>query len=127
LGLTITGVIADWYFYDGLSDAAASAFILEKSKGKTYPIVVVSFRTTNTSELAAAYAGSNDVQAGKMMSGYILKQLPAGGGWGHIQGPSDTPPKPKEDGAFILLWTSRPTGNCLMNSPASAWRNCRPV
>jgi ABC-type sugar transport system substrate-binding protein len=111
-GLKKSGVIADWHFYDGLSDpvtqislmdtavsqgcnyiiflpaeAAGSAPVLEKAKEKNIPIIVVNSRTTNTNELAAAYVGSNDVQAGEMMANYVLGQLPAGGGWGHIQGP----------------------------------------
>jgi ABC-type sugar transport system substrate-binding protein len=106
------GVIANWYFYDGQSDpviqislmdtaisqgcnyivflpaeAAGSAPVLDKAKEKNIPVIVVNSRTTNTDALAAAYVGSNDVQAGEMMANFVLEQLPQGGGWGHIQGP----------------------------------------
>jgi ABC-type sugar transport system substrate-binding protein len=111
-GLKKDGVISNWYFYDGQSDpvtqislmdmaitqgcnyiiflpaeAAGSAPVLEKAKEKNIPIIVVNSRTTNTEQLATAYVGSNDVQAGEMMANFVLEQLPAGGGWGHIQGP----------------------------------------
>jgi ABC-type sugar transport system substrate-binding protein len=111
-GLKKDGVIANWYFYDGQSDpvtqislmdtaisqgcnyiiflpaeAAGSAPVLDKAKEKNIPIVVVNSRTTNTDALAAAYVGSNDVQAGEMMANFVIQQLPQGGGWGHIQGP----------------------------------------
>jgi len=111
-GLKKDGVIADWHFYDGLSDpitqvalmdtaitqgcnyivflpaeAAGSAAVLDKAKEKNIPIIVVNSRTTNTDALAAGYVGPNDVQAGEMMANYVLQQIPAGGGWAHIQGP----------------------------------------
>jgi ABC-type sugar transport system substrate-binding protein len=111
-GLKKDGVISNWYFYDGQSDpvtqislmdmavtqgcnyviflpaeAAGSAPVLDRAKEKNIPIVVVNSRTTNTVQLAAAYVGSNDVQAGEMMANFVRQQIPAGGGWGHIQGP----------------------------------------
>ncbi|MDR2211836.1 MAG: substrate-binding domain-containing protein [Spirochaetaceae bacterium] len=111
-GLKASGVIANWYFYDGQSDpvtqislmdtaisqgcnyiiflpaeAAGSAPVLDKAKEKNIPIIVVNSRTTNTDSIATAYVGSNDVQAGEMMANFVLEQLPQGGGWGHIQGP----------------------------------------
>jgi ABC-type sugar transport system substrate-binding protein len=111
-GLKADGTIGNWYFYDGLSDpvtqislmdtaiaqgcnyiiflpaeAAGSAPVLDRAKEKNIPIIVVNSRTTNTVELATAYVGSNDVQAGEMLAEFVIQQIPAGGGWGHIQGP----------------------------------------
>lgn len=111
-GLKKDGVISNFYFYDGLSDpvtqislmdtaisqgcthivflpaeAAGSAPVLDKAKEKNIPVIVVNSRTTNTNDLAAAYVGSNDVQAGEIMAQFVMSQIPAGGGWGHIQGP----------------------------------------
>ena len=111
-GLKKDGVIGGWYFYDGESDpvkqvslmdmaitqgcnyivflpaeAVGSAPVLDRAKEKNIPVIVVNSWTTNTTELAAAYVGSNDVQAGEMMANFVRAQLPDGGGWGHIQGP----------------------------------------
>ncbi|GMO38472.1 MAG: substrate-binding domain-containing protein [Termitinemataceae bacterium] len=111
-GLKKDGVIADWKFYDGESDplkqvdlmsmavtqgcdyivflpaeAEGSAPVLDKAKEKNIPVIVVNSRTTNTDALAAGFVGSNDVQAGQMMAQFIQDNIPAGGGWGHIQGP----------------------------------------
>jgi ABC-type sugar transport system substrate-binding protein len=111
-GLKKDGVIGNWYFYDGQSDpvtqialmdtavtqgcnyivflpaeAAGSAPVLDRAKEKNIQVIVVNSRTTNTDALAAAYVGSNDVQAGEMMAEFVRSQIPQGGGWGHIQGP----------------------------------------
>jgi ABC-type sugar transport system substrate-binding protein len=106
------GTISNWFFYDGLSDpivqisamdmaitqgcthiiflpaeAAPCAPVLTRAKEKNIPIIVVNSRTTNTAELATAYVGSNDVQAGEIMANFVREQIPGGGSWGHIQGP----------------------------------------
>jgi len=49
-------------------------------------VIVVNSKTDNTDELATAYVGSNDVQAGEMMAQFVMDQLPQGGGWAHLQG-----------------------------------------
>jgi ABC-type sugar transport system substrate-binding protein len=110
--LKANGVIADWHFYDGLTDpltqvslmdtaitqgcthiiflpaeSAGSAPVLDKAASKGIPVVVVNSTTSNTDALAAGYVGSNDVQAGEMMAQFIQSKYPAGGGWGHIMGP----------------------------------------
>lgn len=110
--LKASGKIADWKFYDGQSnpvtqielmdmaitqgcnyiiflpaESEGSAPVLDKAKEKNIPIVVVNSRTNNTVELATAFVGSNDVQAGEMMANYVMQQMPAGGNWAHLQGP----------------------------------------
>jgi len=109
--LKASGKIANWYFYDGLTnpvtqvelmdtainagcthiiilpaEAAGSAPVLTKAREKNIPVVVVNSMTTNTEQLAAAYVGSDDVQAGEMMAQFVQSKLPNGGGYGHIQG-----------------------------------------
>jgi ABC-type sugar transport system substrate-binding protein len=106
------GTIADWHFYDGLTDpvtqialidtaisqgcthiiffpaeATGSSPVLDKAKEKGIPIIVVNSRTNNTDQLATAYVGSDDVQAGEMMAQFIQRQFPNGGSYGHIMGP----------------------------------------
>ena len=109
--LKASGKISNWFFYDGLTDpvtqvalmdtainagcthiiilpaeAAGSAPVLTKAKEKNIPVIVVNSMTTNTEQLAAAYVGSDDVQAGEMMAQFVQSKLPNGGGYGHIQG-----------------------------------------
>jgi ABC-type sugar transport system substrate-binding protein len=109
--LKASGKIANWFFYDGMTDpvtqvalmdtainagctniiflpaeAAGSAPVLTKAREKNIPVVVVNSMTTNTEQLAAGYVGSDDVQAGEMMAQFVQSRLPNGGGWGHIQG-----------------------------------------
>lgn len=68
------------------AEAAGSAPILKRAAEKKIPVIVVNSKTENTDELAAAYVGSNDVQAGEMMAKFIQEKLPNGGGYGHLQG-----------------------------------------
>jgi ABC-type sugar transport system substrate-binding protein len=143
-GLKNDGVIANWYFYDGQSDpvtqialmdtavsqgcthiiflpaeAAGSAPVLDKAKEKNIPIVVVNSRTTNTVELAAAYVGSNDVQAGEMMANFVMQQLPQGGGWGHIQGPIGNSAQLERGEGIHNIMDSRPEWNMLDEQPGN--------
>ena len=105
------GTIADWHLYDGLTDpvtqcnlledalnmgcniiivlpaeAAGCSPILERCKAKNVPCIVVNSKTNNTDALATAYVGSDDVQAGEMMAKFVQSKVPAGGGYGHVQG-----------------------------------------
>lgn len=109
--LKASGKIANWYFYDGLTnpvtqvelmdtainagcthiillpaEAAGSAPVLTKAQEKNIPVVVVNSMTSNTEQLAAGYVGSDDVQAGEMMAKFVQANIPSGGGYGHIQG-----------------------------------------
>ncbi|MDR2053579.1 MAG: substrate-binding domain-containing protein [Treponema sp.] len=50
------------------------------------PVVVVNARTSNTAQLASAYIGSYDVDAGEIMGKYILDTLGDTGAYCHLQG-----------------------------------------
>ncbi len=105
------GFLSNWYLLDGLTDpitqnnlledainlgvdlvimlpaeAAGCSPMLERAKEVGLPVIVVNSKTDNTDELATAYVGSDDVQAGEMMANYIMEMLPNGGGYAHIQG-----------------------------------------
>lgn len=109
--LKADGVIKDWHLLDGLTDpvtqvnllqdainmgcnaiivlpaeSAGSAPILATCKEKNIPCFVVNSKTDNTDELATAYVGSDDVQAGEMMAKFVESKIPGGGGYGHLQG-----------------------------------------
>jgi inositol transport system substrate-binding protein len=109
--LKASGKIANWYLLDGLTDpitqnnlledainmgadivimlpaeAAGCAPMLVRAQEVGLPVIVVNSKTDNTDELATAYVGSNDVQAGEMMAQFVMDQLPQGGGWAHLQG-----------------------------------------
>lgn len=105
------GKIKDWRLFDGLTDpitqnnlledainmgvdliimlpaeAAGCSPMLERAAEINLPVIVVNSKTDNTNELAKAYVGSDDVQAGEMMAKFVMEQIPQGGGYGHIQG-----------------------------------------
>lgn len=109
--LVSEGVIDEWSMLDGLSDpitqcnlledslnmgadiiillpaeAAGSAPILDRCKEEGVPCLVVNSKTENTEELATAFVGSDDVQAGEMMAEFIQSVYPDGGSYGHVQG-----------------------------------------
>jgi ABC-type sugar transport system substrate-binding protein len=109
--LKANGTIQNWHFFDGLTDpvtqvqllndainmgcnfiimlpaeAAGCAPMLTTCKEKNIPVIVVNSKTSNTDQLATAYVGSDDVQAGEIMARFVQEQIPAGGGYGHIQG-----------------------------------------
>ncbi len=50
------------------------------------PIIVVNSMTNNTTDLATAFVGSNDVQAGEMMAQFVLDKVPDGGKYAHMMG-----------------------------------------
>ncbi len=110
-GLKKDGTIKDWHLLDGLTDpvtqcnlledalnmgcnliivlpaeAAGCSPIVERCKEEGVPCVVVNSKTENTDELATAFVGSDDVEAGEMMAKFVAEQLPEGGGYGHLQG-----------------------------------------
>ena len=109
--LVADGSITKWNLYDGLTDpvtqnnlledainmgadliillpaeAAGCAPIVERCKELNIPILVVNSKTDNTDEMATAYVGSDDVQAGELMANFVVEQVPNGGGYGHLQG-----------------------------------------
>lgn len=109
--LVADGVIADWQLYDGQTDpiiqtnliedainnganfvillpaeAEGSAPVVKRCADAGIPIVVVNSMTNNTTDLATAYVGSNDVQAGEMMAQFVLEKVPDGGKYAHMMG-----------------------------------------
>jgi ABC-type sugar transport system ATPase subunit/ABC-type sugar transport system substrate-binding protein len=66
------------------SDGSAPAVQILHEAG--IPVVVVNAKTNNTEELAAAYVGSDDVNAGEIMGRYILDTCGDTGGYGHLMG-----------------------------------------
>lgn len=109
--LVADGTIAKWQLYDGLTDPITQVNLIEdainnganfvvllpaESQGSApvvtrcqeagIPIVVINSKTNNTDELANAFVGSNDVQAGEMMAQFVQQQLPEGGKYAHMMG-----------------------------------------
>ena len=109
--LVADGTIAKWQLYDGLTDpitqvnliedainnganfvvllpaeSQGSAPVVTRCKDAGIPIVVINSKTNNTDELANAFVGSNDVQAGEMMAQFVEQQLPDGGKYAHMMG-----------------------------------------
>ena len=105
------GIIKNWHLFDGLTDpvtqnnlledainmgcnviimlpaeSAGCSPMVERCADLGIPCIVVNSQTDNTAELATAYVGSDDVQAGEMMAEFVVEQIPDGGGYGHIQG-----------------------------------------
>jgi len=109
--LVAKGTIASWQLYDGLTDPMTQVSLIEdainsgsnfvillpaESQGSApvvtrcakagIPVIVVNSQTNNTAELATAFVGSNDVQAGEMMANNVIEQVPAGGKYAHMMG-----------------------------------------
>ena len=109
--LVANGTIADWQLYDGQTDpiiqtnliedainnganfvillpaeAEGSAPVVSRCAEAKIPIVVVNSMTNNTTDLATAFVGSNDVQAGEMMAQFVLDKIPDGGKYAHMMG-----------------------------------------
>ncbi len=105
------GTIADWQLYDGQTDPIIQTNLIEdainnganfvillpaESEGSApvvtrcseagIPIVVVNSMTNNTEELATAFVGSNDVEAGEIMANFVMEQVPDGGKYAHMMG-----------------------------------------
>ncbi len=105
------GTIADWQLYDGQTDpiiqtnliedainnganfvillpaeAEGSAPVVSRCAEAGIPIIVVNSMTNNTTDLATAFVGSNDVQAGEMMAQFVLDKVPDGGQYAHMMG-----------------------------------------
>lgn len=105
------GTIAGWHLYDGLTDPSTQVSLVEdainsganfvillpaESEGSApvvsrcadagIPIVVVNSMTNNTVDLATAFVGSDDVEAGVMMASFVCEQVPDGGKYAHMMG-----------------------------------------
>lgn len=105
------GVIKDWQFYDAQTDPSTQVSQLEDAvnNGCNFivflpveavgsdpvvtrcaelgiPCIPINSYTTSAFDKATAYAGSDDVQAGKMMAEYIMSKVPNGGKFAHMMG-----------------------------------------
>jgi ABC-type sugar transport system substrate-binding protein len=105
------GTIKDWQLYDGQTDpiiqtnliedainnganfvillpaeAEGSAPVVTRCNEAGIPIIVVNSMTNNTEELATAFVGSNDVEAGEIMANFVMEQVPDGGKYAHMMG-----------------------------------------
>jgi len=109
--LVADGTIARWQLYDGQTDPITQVNLLETalSNGANFiillpaeaegsapvvsrcaelniPVVVVNSTTNNTEELATAFVGSDDVEAGEIMANFVKSQVPGGGKYAHMMG-----------------------------------------
>lgn len=109
--LVADGTIASWQLYDGLTDPITQVNLIEdainnganfvimlpaESEGSApvvtrcaeagIPIVIVNSMTNNTEELALAFVGSDDVEAGEIMANYVIEKVPDGGKYAHMMG-----------------------------------------
>ncbi len=105
------GTIKSWQLYDGLTDPITQVNLIEdainnganfvillpaESEGSApvvtrcaeagIPIVVVNSATNNTEELATAFVGSDDIEAGEIMANYVKELVPDGGKYAHMMG-----------------------------------------
>ncbi len=123
------GVISEWHLLDGMEDASvqrdlvetaitmgadcvvllpaeatASAPVLTRCAEEGIPCVVINSTTDNTEELAAAYVGSDDVQAGEMMGKYVQEACPEGGKWCMVKGMTgNSAAEQRAEGALNIL------------------------
>ena len=123
------GVISEWRLLDGMEDASvqrdlvetaitmgadcvvllpaeatASAPVLTRCAEEGIPCVVINSMTDNTEELAAAYVGSDDVQAGEMMGKYVQEACPEGGKWCMVKGMTgNSAAEQRAEGALNIL------------------------
>lgn len=68
------------------AEADGSAPAVQALVDAGIPVVVVNARTSNTTDIASAYVGSYDVDAGEIMGNYILDTLGDTGAYCHLQG-----------------------------------------
>jgi len=123
------GVISEWRLLDGMEDASvqrdlvetainmgadcvvflpaeatASAPVVARCAEEGIPCVVINSMTDNTEELATAYVGSNDVQAGEMMAKFVQETVPEGGKWCMIKGVTgNSAAEQRAEGALNIL------------------------
>ena len=68
------------------AEAEGSAPAVEVLANAGVAVVVVNSKTVNTDDMAAAYCGSDDVYAGTLLADHVVKNVPDGGKYIHIQG-----------------------------------------
>ena len=68
------------------AEATASDPAVTKMTDEGIKVIVVNSKTDSTDDVAMAYCGPNDVEAGEMLAKWVEEQVPDGGKYAHCQG-----------------------------------------
>lgn len=68
------------------AESEASDPAVTKLVDQGVKVIVVNSKTVSTDEKAIAYCGSNDVEAGRMLADWVIKNVPNGGKYIHCTG-----------------------------------------
>lgn len=68
------------------AESTASDPAVTKMADEGINVVVVNSKTDSTDDIAMAYTGPNDVEAGEMLAQWVIDQVPDGGKYAHCQG-----------------------------------------
>ena len=68
------------------AEATASDPAVTKLADAGVKVMVVNSKTDSTDDVATAYSGSDDVQAGEMLAQWVIDSVPDGGKYAHCQG-----------------------------------------
>lgn len=68
------------------AEATASDPAVTKMTEAGIKVIVVNSKTDSTDDVALAYVGPDDVKAGELMAEWVIKNLPEGGKYAHLQG-----------------------------------------
>ena len=68
------------------AEATASDAAVTKMADAGIQVIVVNSATDSTADVAMAYCGPNDVEAGEMLAQWVIDSVPDGGKYAHCQG-----------------------------------------
>lgn len=68
------------------AEAAASDTAVTQMNDAGIKVIVVNSKTTSTDDVALGYVGPDDVEAGRMLANWVIKNNPEGGKYIHCQG-----------------------------------------
>ena len=68
------------------AEASASDAAVTKMADAGIKVIVVNSKTDSTDDVAMAYVGPNDVEAGEMLAQWVIDNVPDGGKYAHCQG-----------------------------------------
>ena len=68
------------------AEATASDAAVTKMADEGIKVIVVNSKTDSTDDVAMAYVGPNDVEAGEMLAQWVIDNVPDGGKYAHCQG-----------------------------------------
>jgi len=139
------GTIKDWQFFDAQTDPSTQVSQLEDAinNGCNFivflpceavgsdpivtrcaelgiPCIPVNSYTESTFELATAYSGSDDVQAGEMMAEYVMSKVPEGGKYAHMMGVVGSSAQ-IDRGAGIVKLMNEESGWEMVGEYAAEW------